>query len=43
MKKNLLLIIVFLFSFNAIQSQVLIDNKGNRNQTLSRQGIEECL
>ena len=33
MKKNLLLIIVFLFSFNAIQSQVLIDNKGNRNQT----------
>ena len=43
MKKNLLLIIVFLFGFNAIQSQVLIDHKGNRNQTLSRQGIEECL
>ena len=33
MKKHLLLIIAFLFGFNALQAQVLIDNKGNRNQT----------
>ena len=33
MKRHLFLIISFLFGFNAIQSQVLIDNKGNRNQT----------
>ena len=33
MKKHLLLIIAFLFGFNALQAQVLINNKGNRNQT----------
>lgn len=33
MKKHLLLVIALLLSFNVIQSQVLIDNKGNRNQT----------
>ncbi len=33
MKKHLFVVIALLLSFNAIQSQVLIDNKGNRNQT----------
>ena len=33
MKKHLLLVIALLLSFNVIQSQALIDNKGNRNQT----------
>ena len=33
MKKHLLLVIALLFGFNAMQAQVLIDHKGNRNQT----------
>lgn len=33
MKRYLFLVITLLVNFNALQSQVLIDNKGNRNQT----------
>ncbi len=33
MKRHLFLVIALLLGFNAIQSQVLINNKGNRNQT----------
>lgn len=33
MKKHLLLIITLLLGFNVTEAQVLIDNKGNRNQT----------
>ena len=33
MKKHLLLVIALLLGFSIMQAQVLIDHKGNRNQT----------